>query len=316
VEAPDFAASAAVWAQELPRSLRSQLYEFKLREPAGVCLVTGYPVDDGELGPTPANWRQRAGGPGVQTHEMFFYLCAVLLGEPFAWATEQQGRTMHNVVPSRGQENAQLGSSSETALTWHTEDGFHPYRADYVGLMCLRNPDSVETTYASVRQLSLPADTVEILRQPRFVIHPDEAHLSPASLGEAEQLGAPPELLERAFRQVHQMHESPAPLSALFGSDARPYLRVNSYYMAAVEGDDTAAAALQALIDDLDKQLRGIALRPGEICFLDNYLVVHGRQAFRARFDGTDRWLKRLNICRDLRKSRELRTDAASRLIF
>jgi enduracididine beta-hydroxylase len=313
VEDPGFLAQAAIWAHELPRPLREQLYEFRLTEPHGVCLVRGYPVDDAELGPTPDHW---SGPSPTLSYETFFYLCASLLGEPFAWSTEQRGHVMHNVVPVRAAENAQLGGSSATALTWHTEDGFHPYRADYVGLMCLRNPDRVATTCASVRELDLPADLVEVLRQPRFVIFPDEAHLSLEHSAAAAGAGASAALVERAHAAVVRMHDDPEPVSALFGDLDRPYLRVNSYYMRAVDGDAQAAAALRGLIDALDARLSGIALAPGEICFLDNYAMVHGRSAFRARYDGTDRWLKRLNVTRDLRKSRDLRVSAGHRTIF
>jgi hypothetical protein len=34
---------------------------------------------------------------------------------------------------------------------------------------------------------------------------------------------------------------------------------------------------------------------------------VHGRKPFKARHDGTDRWLKRLDVTLDLRKSRAAR---------
>ncbi len=34
------------------------------------------------------------------------------------------------------------------------------------------------------------------------------------------------------------------------------------------------------------------------------------------RFDGTDRWLKRINVARDLRKSRAVRKAPASRVIL
>jgi hypothetical protein len=37
-------------------------------------------------------------------------------------------------------------------------------------------------------------------------------------------------------------------------------------------------------------------LRPGEVLVVDNDVVVHGRVPFRARFDGTDRWLKRASV--------------------
>ena len=50
-----------------------------------------------------------------------------------------------------------------------------------------------------------------------------------------------------------------------------------------------------------------LQLESGDFCFLDNFRVVHGRKPFRARYDGTDRWLKCLNISCDLRKSRAAR---------
>jgi alpha-ketoglutarate-dependent taurine dioxygenase len=66
----------------------------------------------------------------------------------------------------------------------------------------------------------------------------------------------------------------------------------------------------------IDENLTGVALLPGECLFIDNYKAVHGRSSFKARFDGTDRWLKRINIARDLRKSRSFRSAPASRMIL
>ena len=54
----------------------------------------------------------------------------------------------------------------------------------------------------------------------------------------------------------------------------------------------------------------------GDFAFIDNYQAVHGRKPFRARYDGRDRWLKRINVVRDLRKSRESRLSAASRVLY
>src|SRR5262245_22508669 len=97
-EDPGLLAEVAVWAQELPRALRARLHEFRLTEPSGACLVTGYPVDDAALGPTPAHWGE-ATSSRTLGYEVFFLMCASLIGEPFAWSTEQRGRVMHNVVP-------------------------------------------------------------------------------------------------------------------------------------------------------------------------------------------------------------------------
>jgi enduracididine beta-hydroxylase len=56
-------------------------------------------------------------------------------------------------------------------------------------------------------------------------------------------------------------------------------------------------------------------LEPGDMLFVDNFRAVHGRRPFSARFDGRDRWLKRINVTRDLRKSRRVRGSRESRVI-
>ena len=41
---------------------------------------------------------------------------------------------------------------------------------------------------------------------------------------------------------------------------------------------------------------RTIPLAPGDIAIVDNDVAVHARRSFRARYDGTDRWLKRVLV--------------------
>jgi hypothetical protein len=72
---------------------------------------------------------------------------------------------------------------------------------------------------------------------------------------------------------------------------------------AAAKGDAEARAALRECVDVLRANAQRVVLEPGELVFLDNYQVVHGRDQFAPRYDGTDRWLKRCNILRDLRKA-------------
>ncbi|PTA46525.1 guanitoxin biosynthesis L-enduracididine beta-hydroxylase GntD [Micromonospora sp. RP3T] len=315
VERDEVLDSAAVWAAELPRGLRAGLREFRLAEPAGVCLVRGYPLDQAAIGPTPRHWRDLPDVRSTRREELFLLLCASLLGEPFGWASTQRARVVQDVLPIAGDENAQLGSSSETELTWHVEDGFHPYRPDHVGLMCLRNPDAVPTTYAGVRDLPLHELPVRVLREPRFVIRPDESHvLDPDDPDLRDR--APRSLLERSRDRLARLHAAPTPVPVLFGDPDEPYLLINSYYMRAVPGDEEAAAALARVVDLLGRRMVGVPLAPGDVCFLDNYQVVHGRAAFTARFDGSDRWLKRVNVTSDLRKSRDSRTSARSRIVY
>ncbi|HET6858700.1 MAG TPA: guanitoxin biosynthesis L-enduracididine beta-hydroxylase GntD [Streptomyces sp.] len=317
---PDDAAlldQLTVYAQEMPRSVRLQANHYRLHEPAGGCVFTGFRVDDDAIGATPAQWGAADLGGRARTarEDMFLLLCAALLGDPVAWATQQDGRLLHDVIPIKGHEKEQINSSTEAPLWWHTEDAFHPYRAHYVGLMCLRNPDGVETTYAAFDDLNLDAATVHTLTQPRYVIRPDESHLA-KNRGESSSSGAPAELLERSFAWVEEMSTSPQKTPVLFGDPNAPYGRLDPYFMDRVDDDPEAMAAFDAFVKEIDDKLTAVVLRPGDALFIDNYKSVHGRKPFAARFDGRDRWLRRVNVTRDLRQSRAARAGAASRVIF
>lgn len=315
IEDEDFLDLAASYAQELPRGLRRFLNSLRLAEPSAACVIAGYPVDDEMIGPTPAHWMDGPERDRTLEIDIFFLLCACLLGDPIAWSTQQDGRVMHDVLPIRTHEWEQLGSGSREILTWHTEEAFHPLRADYIGLICLRNPDKVETTYASVEDIVLSPETANTLREPVFPIRPDRSHL-PANRGSTSLQGRRAELTERCYAWIEAMDANPAGVAVLHGADDRPYLRADPYFMDLVSEDARAAAALAELCQQIDANLKGYALAPGEILFLDNYRAVHGRRAFYARFDGSDRWLKRLNVTRDLRKSRARRENASSRIIY
>ena len=154
--------------------------------------------------------------------------------------------------------------------------------------MCLRNPDAVPTTYALIDEVRLDPDQVDVLFEPRFYFRPDPSHPS-------DKEG------ERA--------------SVLFGDPKSPYIRFDPYCMDRPETEE-AQSAMDALIRAIDQNLTGVALLPGECLFIDNYKTVHGRSSFKARFNGTDRWLKRINIARDLRKSRAVRAAPASRVVL
>jgi enduracididine beta-hydroxylase len=317
VEAEAFQREARIYADELPRWLRREVNDFRLTESSGVLLISGLGIDDAALGPTPAHWKDRAPAPTTLPYDLVFYLVGCLLGEPIGWATQQDGRIMHDVFPIEEHAGEQIGWGSAEVLTWHTEDAFHPQRTDYLGLMCLRNPDGVETTFADIRDVELDGPTRDLLAQERFYILPDDSHRAENQLaGGDDERGAA--LRRRSNLQVDRALAEPEPVAVLFGSPEAPYLRIDPAYMEETrEKLDTAAgAALDGICAELEAALGGVVLRPGDICFIDNYRVVHGRKAFRARFDGTDRWLRRLNITRDLRRSRALRLTPGSRVIY
>lgn len=316
VEDNEFQHYAQIYAQDLPRSLRIRLNDFRLLEPSGLCLIEGYLVDDKKIGLTPCHWKEKVVPSPSLEEDIFFFLCAALLGDPIGWATQQGGYILHDVMPIKGHEHEQIGTGSEELITWHTEDAFHPYRTDYLGLMCLRNPGNVETTYACINDVQIDEVSLRVLFEKRFVIRPDESHL-PKNRAEGRQdLGISRRLLTQSYAHIEQMNNNPDRVAVLFGDPQSPYIRLDPYFMNRLDDDPEAMAALDKLITAIDAQITGVALQPGQILFIDNYRVVHGRVPFKARFDGTDRWLRRLNIARDLRKSRDARPTVASRIIF
>ncbi len=315
VESAEFQREAGLYAAELPRGLRRVLAEFRLDEESAALVLSGIPVDDRAIGATP---RQRGPKPVPSptiAQDIAFYLVSCLLGEPVGWGTQQDGYVMHDVFPVAEHEHDQIGWGSDAVLTWHTEDAFHPMRTDYLGLLCLRNPDGVQTTLAEISDVRISEELRDFLRQERFRIIPDDSHRVRIRDADGDGDERVVQLRRRSQAWVAELTRAPEPVAVLFGDRRSPYLRVDPAYMAGFQGAEEQRA-LDELADGIDAVLREVVLAPGDICFIDNYRAVHGRNAFRARFDGTDRWLRRLNVARDLRKSREFRVSADSRVIY
>ena len=311
-EAPEFLLDAATWAQELPRRLRQALNTFRLSEPdAGHLIVSGFPVDDEKIGRTPEHWnRPVAERKPTLEEDVFFVLTSSLLGECIAWRTQQAGRLVHDVMPIRGMEQEQIGTGSEQNIWWHTEDAFHPMRGDYLGMMCMRNPDHVPTTFASLERVKLAPEDWQTLFEPHYSIKPDNSH-DEKNAAPAEEVDE----VEQMYRRIAEMRTHPEKISLLSGDPRAPYIRIDHYFMDPVKDNPKAQRALEALVAAIDHEIGDIVLEPGDVCFIDNFKAVHGRRAFKARYDGHDRWLKRVNITRDLRKSRAERAGPTSRVI-
>jgi hypothetical protein len=79
VEETDFLDNSSIYAQELPKRLRAFLNTFRLTEPSGVCLISGYPVDDAKIGKTPPHWEKKSDSSSTMEEEIFLNLCGALL---------------------------------------------------------------------------------------------------------------------------------------------------------------------------------------------------------------------------------------------
>lgn len=311
-EDPDFLLASPLLAHELPWRLRAALLDFRLTEPDSALLViSGLPVDDEKIGSTPEHWHRPAErrSPALE-EEIFLVLASSLLGECIGWRTQQGGRVIHDVMPIRGLEQEQIGNGSEQTIWWHTEDAFHPLHGDYLAMMCLRNPDRVPTTFASIERLGLDDDDWRALFEPHYTILPDNSH-RPENAAQPAAAGQGPAQL---YSRIGEMQRQPEKLALLSGDPRSPYIRIDPFFMPPPE-DARARRAFAALAAALDARLGDLVQEPGDLCFIDNRKAVHGRRAFKASYDGRDRWLKRTNITRDLRRSRAARGAATSRIV-
>lgn len=292
----------------LPTGLGRFLDNLRRAEPAAAVHIKGFPVDDAQAGPTPEHWQTGAASATTVAQEISLALVGMALGEPFSWSTLQDGRLINNVLPIRGDEDQQSGHGSDVLLEWHTEDGFHPNRCDYLLLFGIRNHDAVPTTLASVRDVEVSPEHRDVLFQERYFILPDEEHLRQLASSRPDHPG---------LLRMRAMQDNPTSVAVLSGDRTSPYLRIDPFFMHCANGDDTEAReALGALVAELDRVRQDVVIERGSLLIVDNYLAVHGRKAFAARYDGTDRWLKKLVVTRDLRKSRDERASAADRVLF
>jgi len=280
---------------ELPEQLR-----VALRPPAtaaGATIVGKLPLTDAEFGPTPPSWVEAArwSGEAERRAKSFELDIAMLLlarsaGEPFGWSGQQGGRLVNNIVPSPGHEHEQSGASSRTLLSPHTEDAFHPDRANLLMLACLRNPDGVGTTVSSVRRTDLADDERRLLSTATLPILPDVS-----------------------YGTGHERYRA-TPLPTLWnaesgGDTADLTLRYDPAYTPLDDADPEFRLAYTRLTAELERVCVTAALTPGELLLVDNDVAVHGRVPFTARYDGTDRWLKRVNIRLPERRRRAAEAD-------
>lgn len=295
-------ANASICASDLPDEVLSGMRRLGSGAHEPTLLIKGFEVDDHRIGPTPRHWKMCSPfstNSATRREEFLLAVLAETVGDAFGYASLQDGRVIHNLLPIAGAELDQSGHGSKAALEWHTEDAFTPFRANFLGLLGLRNRDAIATTIGDITALlDLDDRDCQILSEPRFAVVPDEEHLRSNAIRSETSLlgGGQPSLIPILSDGPHGFE-----------------LVVDRVYMTA--GDSGAAGPFRRATRALDRALHRIAIAPGEILLLDNHRVVHGRDPFPARFDGTDRWLLKTSVTRDLASSAAYRDGPSGRIL-
>ncbi len=265
------------------------LLEFKRKGgPGGRLLIRNGAIDP-DLMPTTESTEDIENGKGTYYSEFTLIMLGKLLGEPFSYSQERNGAIIHNVRPAKHNETNISSDSSAVILDLHNENIYHPVQPDYLMLSGLRrDPAGVAKTLVIGADEILPllsAEDVDTLSSFQFRTSVDY------NFGNSDA--------ERG--------NGPA-IRVLFGDPASPMIAYDDEYIAGT--NPRAQEALDRLRVILHENMYAVDLGPGETLLLDNLKTVHGRTAFTARYDGTDRWLQRLLVSRDLRRAEMLLGDA------
>jgi L-asparagine oxygenase len=249
-------------------------------------LVTGLPIDP-DLPPTPVESVGPLNKSG-RVSECAVLLFAVLLGEPVAYAAEKGGVLVQDVFPTNDQRDTPSNESSAAPLGFHTELVFssetpdRPYHLsapDFVLLLGLRcTADRVAATlFVEAKAVcdELSDQQLDCLRGANYRL------MAPYSFTRGADGSRPLSPLVPLLR---------GPVDA-------PSLAFDSAcgVQAASPAAEKALAALVAVCekDSVHQQVR---LGPGDLLVLNNNRCAHARSAFKANFDGRDRWLKRAYV--------------------
>lgn len=209
-----------------------------------------------------------------------------ILGTPVSYEQEQGGRLIQNLVPVHKTEYQQISTSSKVELEMHTETAFHPYRPSHLLLLCLRGDDSAVTTYADDFEIvdKLSDEAINVLQKPWFTTQVDESFRTN---------GEPNMRITTSILRENK--------SAISSSWKLTY---DSSFMEAVGVDEKSKLEAERALDEMrsavNNSIQEAVLKTGDLMIINNDTTVHGRRPFQPRYDGTDRWVQRMLVIRNL----------------
>jgi L-asparagine oxygenase len=270
---------------EFNSKFKSTLFDFKTYgNQSGYFLIRSLPQDK-ELMNTPNDLSSVLLQKKSFISEFWLITIGAFLGEPFSYAQENNGNLFHNVRPAQEKSQVLSSESSGILLDLHTETAFHPYCPDFLLLFCLRNDRDKQaaTIVSSIRDIhfDLTDTDIHLLRQPAFRTGID---FSFGSMNGTKGNGPIMPILSGDKNDLQMTFD--------------PDLMIGLNHQ--------ASKVLSKLKHLLDQKKQFILLEPGDLIVVDNSRAVHGRNSFKAYYDGKDRWLQRIYVGRNLHAANKL----------
>lgn len=280
---------AAVYAQELPRAVRLLVHDFTTRESCDALTLKMGDAFCASAGNTPTEYDELEPGYVYNDAQIVHALISTLIGIPVGYSSQRSGRRLNNIIPTKNLENVPNSSSgSKYDFGFHTEDAFHEFKGDHLGLVCIRNDERASTNFVSINEIKISPLLKAALFKPDYVIGHNPIH------------------------QLPEGHKPPRN-SILYGCWDRPFMRINVNNTYGV--DRSAQYALDDFILAMNAASEQVVLEKGDFFYLDNLYTAHARDAYSPHWGPNARWLSRFILTKDIRKSAVARKDWRSPVI-
>ena len=247
----------------IARSLSNLGTDFSASQYGAIIFKGLVEVDQDELGPTPASWKET----DPNTLVLYGFICTLLHGavpsKPVQYYVQRKGGgLMHAIIPDEKMSYSQTGSGSRTDLFVHTEDAFLFNPADFLSFLYLRNEEQVNSTLYSIRSHGELGPLMNELFRPIFKCPKD------ANFDENEAIG------------------EEIATSVLYGNRKTPFIRFDAaeqIHNSAANQAPEAELILKSFWQEAKKHIYDAYIpQAGDLIFVNNHLCAHGRTAFVA----------------------------------
>lgn len=260
-----------------PENAISDLIIEKL-ERNGYLIVSGLPLEKTRQA-TPTQKLSTNHLESLNTEKTLIYLSA-LLGSPQGYNAENDGNFIHDLYPIKGNENSASGTGSSVDLELHNEIAFDLNKPDYLILTTVRSREEqqVPTTLVNIEAAlsSLTAKETELLYQKQYLIR------APYSFSGGDDIYY---------------------LRSLVSQDKSKSYCLNFNHGVTHCLQPEGKALFEKIHQLLNQNTFDVLLEEGSALIIDNNKMLHGRNLFKPKFDGKDRWLQRVYVKKGDRKN-------------
>jgi L-asparagine oxygenase len=280
---PDFfCKQAKEQSEKLPPRIKTILENFAAKgSEKGFLLIQGIPIQTNTIPKTPEGNNYKVGEKTILAKIQAILVSVI--GEMIGYEAECYGNLFQDIVPLKTMEKVQTSLGSNTELEIHTEQAFSKLKPDILSLACLRGDQAAYTHIFPVETIlnNLTTEEKALLREPLWYTGVDFSFKLNNN-----------EFIDGDLR---------GPMPIISGPENDPTLIFDQDLMTGTTPE--ARNMIKKIVDIYYQNKIRHNLKPGEILLIDNNRAVHGRSAFKPKYNGEDRFLIRCFATFDLLKS-------------